>query len=186
MQAIRRIGPLSLLALATLALAMLGLATLAPAAPSAPAEFTHRHADDWINSAPLTLAALRGKVVMVEFWAFECDNCLKSRGWIESLERSRGHDGLVIIGVHTPELPAERNPRAVHDAVERLGIRYPVMIDGDASYWRALHAQYWPTFYLIGRDGLLYGAVPGEMHVGDARAQQVEAAIDQLLKAPAT
>jgi thiol-disulfide isomerase/thioredoxin len=176
MKGIRRIVPLPWLAFAALALA----------APGVPPEFTHRHADEWINSQPLTLGALKGKVVLVEFWAFACDNCLNSRAWVESLERSKAPQGLVIVGVHTPEIAEERNPEAVRRAVERLGIHYPVMIDGDSSYWHALHNQYWPTFYLIGRDGRLYGSVPGEMHVGDERAQKVEAAIDQLLKAPAT
>jgi thiol-disulfide isomerase/thioredoxin len=167
-------------------LPLLALAALAVAAPSTPPEFTHRQADDWINSDPVTLASLRGKVVLVEFWAFECVNCLNSRAWVESIERSKAGGGLIVIGVHTPELSAERSPSAVRHAVERLGIHYPVMIDGDSSYWNALHNQYWPTFYLIGRDGLLYGSVPGELHVGDQRAKKVEAALDLLLKAPAT
>jgi thiol-disulfide isomerase/thioredoxin len=173
------IGPIA-------ALPLLALAALAIAAPSAPPEFTHRQASDWINSEPLTLASLKGKVVLMEFWAFECVNCLNSRAWVEAIAGSKAAQGLVVIGVHTPELAAERNPNAVRQAVERLGIHYPVMIDEDSSYWRALHNQYWPAFYLIGRDGRLYGPVLGEMHVGDARAQQVERAIDLLLQAPAT
>jgi hypothetical protein len=87
--------------------------------------------------------------------------------------------------VHTPELAAERSPDAVRKAVERLGIHHPVMIDGDSSYWKALHVQYWPTFCLIGRDGVLYACVPGEMHAGDERADKVAGALDILLKAPA-
>jgi thiol-disulfide isomerase/thioredoxin len=161
-------------------------ATVVSAAPSAPPEFTHSRPDDWINSAPLTLAALRGKVVLVEFWAFECVNCLNSRAWVQSLERSRAAGGLVVVGVHTPELSEERFPDAVRKAVVRLGIHDPVMIDEDSSYWTALHAQYWPTFCLIGRDGLLYACVPGEMHTGDPRAVKVEQALDLLLKAPAS
>jgi thiol-disulfide isomerase/thioredoxin len=161
-------------------------AVVAASAPSTPPEFSHHNARDWINSDPLTLASLKGKVVMVEFFAFECVNCVKSRPWVESLEHNDKDAGLVIIGVHTPELPEERNPDAVRNAVERLGIRYPVMIDGDASYWSALHIKYWPTYCLIGRDGLLYASVPGEMDLGDERANKVAAAIDLLLKAPAT
>jgi len=173
------IGPIA-------ALPLVALAALAVAAPNVLPEFTHHQSTDWINSEPLTLAALKGKVVLVEFWAFECVNCLNSRAWVESIANSKGAQGLVVIGVHTPELPAERNPNAVRHAVDRLGIHYPVMIDEDSSYWRALNNRYWPAFYLIGRDGRLYGPVLGEMHVGDARAQKVEQAIDQLLAAPAT
>jgi thiol-disulfide isomerase/thioredoxin len=160
------------------------VATSVAGAPSTPPEFTHAGADDWINSSPLTLAALKGKVVMVEFWAFQCDNCVRSRAWVESLERAKGPGGLVVVAVHTPELEEERSPSAVHKAVVRLGIHDPVMIDGDSSYWKALRVQYWPTFCLIGRDGLLYACVPGEMHSGDERATRVEQAIDLLLKAP--
>jgi hypothetical protein len=161
-------------------------ATVVSASPSVPPEFTHSRPDDWINSAPLTLAALSGKVVLVEFWAFECVNCLNSRAWVQSLEHTRGPGGLVIVGVHTPELTGERIPDAVSKAVVRLDIHDPVMIDGDSSYWSALHVQYWPTFCLIGRDGLLYAWVPGEMHTGDQRAAKVEQALDLLLKAPAS
>ena len=170
---------------------VIGLLTLAAAyvvsaAPSVPPEFTHSRPDDWINSPPLTLATLRGKVVLVEFWAFECVNCLNSRAWVQSLERSRGPGGLVVVGVHTPELKEEKFPEAVRKAVVRLGIHDPVMIDEDSSYWSALHVQYWPTFCLIGRDGLLYACVPGEMHSGDQRATKVEEALDLLLRAPAS
>jgi thiol-disulfide isomerase/thioredoxin len=166
-------------------LLLLACLPVAANAPSAPPEFTHKHADDWINSAPLTLAALKGKVVVVEFWAFECVNCLNSLAWVDSLEQTKGPEGLVVVGVHTPELPGERSPEAVRKAVTRLKIQHPVMIDADSSYWGALHVQYWPTFCLIGRDGLLYACVPGEMHKGDERAGKVESALDMLLKAPA-
>jgi thiol-disulfide isomerase/thioredoxin len=160
----------------------LGAAATATAAPSAPPEFTHSRPDDWINSPPLTLASLKGKVVLVEFWAFDCVNCLNSRAWVDSLEASLASRGLVVVDVHTPELAEERSPAAVRKAVERLKIHDPVMLDQDSSYWSALHVQYWPTFCLIGRDGLLYACVPGEMHRGDERADKVEQALDMLLK----
>jgi len=160
-------------------------ASVTASAASAPPEFTHSGPGDWINSPPLTLAGLKGKVVVVEFWAFECDNCVKSRAWIEALEHAKGSDGLVVVGVHTPELPEERSADAVRKAVARLGIHHPVMLDQDSSYWNLLHVQYWPTFCLIGRDGLLYACVPGEMDVGDQRASKVAGAVDTLLKAPA-
>jgi thiol-disulfide isomerase/thioredoxin len=164
----------------------LAAASVATAAPTVPPEFTHTRPDDWINSPPLTLASLKGKVVVVEFFAFECVNCLNSRAWVESLESSRGSQGLVVVDVHTPELAAERSPAAVRKAVERLGIHDPVMLDQDSSYWGKLHVQNWPTFCLIGREGLLYACVPGEMHSGDGRANAVEQALDILLKAPAS
>jgi thiol-disulfide isomerase/thioredoxin len=172
---------LTLLALSACAL----LASARSTDPTPAPEFTHTRAADWLNSEPLTLAGLRGKVVMVEFWAFDCVNCLNSRAWIESVVRDKSPAGLVVVSVHTPELDVERSPENVRKAVQRLGIHNPVMIDGDSSYWRALHTQAWPTFYFIGRDGLLYGGVPGEMHVGDERAKMVAEVIDRLLAARA-
>jgi thiol-disulfide isomerase/thioredoxin len=157
----------------------------AGAATSTPHEFTHSRASDWINSPPLTLAGLKGKVVLVEFWAFECVNCLNSAAWVETMVHSKSDAGLVVIGVHTPELATEKSADNVRNAVKRLGIGYPVMLDTDYSYWNAVGNHYWPTFYIIGRDGLLYGAVPGEMHVGDERSGKVEEVINRLLAAPA-
>lgn len=170
-------------------LALSGCALLASARSTDPTpapEFTHTRASDWLNSEPLTLTGLRGKVVMVEFWAFDCANCLNSRAWIESMVHDKSAAGLVVVSVHTPELDEEKDPYKVRQAVERLGIRNPVMIDRDYSYWHALKNQYWPTFYFIGRDGRLYGSVPGEMHVGDERAKRVEGIVDQLLAARAS
>jgi hypothetical protein len=89
----------------------------------------------------------------------------------------------VVVAVHTPELRDERSPDNLRAAVARLGIRYPVMIDGDYSYWNALGNQFWPAFYLIGRDGLVHGRAIGELHAGDGTARPVEALIERLLAA---
>jgi thiol-disulfide isomerase/thioredoxin len=151
--------------------------------PTPAPEFTHHRDSDWVNSTPLTLTALRGKVVLVEFWAFECVNCLNSSAWVEQVERDKGAAGLVVVGVHTPELPQEKSESKVREAVQRLGIHHPVMLDTDYSYWHKLNNQYWPGFYLIGRDGKLYGHAYGEMHVGQDSAKRVEQALDLLLAA---
>jgi hypothetical protein len=102
---------------------------------------------------------------------------------VESIARTKAAAGLVVVAVHTPELRDERSPANVRAAVATLGIHYPVMIDGDYSYWNALGNQYWPAFYLIGRDGLVHGHAVGELHVGDGTAKPVEALIEQLLAA---
>lgn len=146
-----------------------------------PPEFTHVAPGEWLNSAPLTLAQLKGKVVLVEFWAFACVNCRESKAWVESVAERHAGAGLVVVAVHTPELAQERSPANVRDAVARLGIRYPVMIDSDWSYWNALHNGYWPAFYVIGRDGLIHGRAVGEMHSGQYGAREVEGLIGQLL-----
>jgi thiol-disulfide isomerase/thioredoxin len=152
------------------------------AARTVPA-FTHTRADEWINSAPLTFERLRGKVVLVEFWTFDCINCLRSADWVKKVAKEKSSAGLVVIGVHTPELPQERNVANVRSAVARLGISYPVMIDGDYSYWNAMGNHYWPAFYLIDAEGHVRGSAVGEMHIGESGALEVERAIDMLLAA---
>lgn len=147
-------------------------------------QFTHTGPAEWINSPPLTVEQLRGKVVLIEFWAFDCINCLHTAEWLKSVANEQAAAGLVVIGVHTPELPQEKITANVRDAVTRLGIKYPVMIDGDYSYWNALSNRYWPAFYLIDRDGRVRGQTIGEMHVGDSNAKRLESAIKLLLAAP--
>lgn len=159
-----------------------GWLLLSVAASAGPApEFTHGSAAEWLNSVPLSLGQLRGKVVLVEFWAFDCINCLRSIPWVEGLESRLSGRGLVVVGVHTPELAEERPAANVGAAVRRLGIRHPVMLDANSSYWRALGNQYWPAFYLIGRDGSLVAQEIGEMHAGDPAARRLEAAIKAQL-----
>lgn len=170
-----------------LAIAGLLLSTLAGAEGRSPAlgqpapEFTH-HADlDWLNSKPLTMASLRGSVVLVDFWAFECWNCYRSIPWLNGIERQHAKQGLTVISVHTPELPDEHKRNLLIDKVHEYQLRNPVMIDNDYSYWKAFHNQYWPAFYLIDRKGVVRGAFVGETHKGDGNARQIEAAIDALL-----
>jgi thiol-disulfide isomerase/thioredoxin len=168
----------------TLALAFAAVLGSAQAAhPALAPQFTHIHAEDWINSSPLTLAQLRGRVVLIEFWAFDCINCLHSAAWVGAVAKQNAAAGLTVIGVHTPELFEERLAANVRDAVRRLGITYPVMIDGDYSYWNAFNNQYWPAFYLIGRDGRVRAQAIGEMHAGESTAAQLESAIKQSLAA---
>ena len=153
------------------------------AAPTSMApEFTHREPATWLNSAPLSLRELRGKVVLIEFWTFDCINCLRSTAWVKQIAAHEANAGLVVVGVHTPELPQEKVPANVAAAVKRLGIAYPVMIDGDYSYWNALRNQYWPAFFLVDRGGRLHAGAIGEMHVGETRAKAFEARIQALLE----
>ena len=89
--------------------------------------------------------------------------------------------GLVVISVHTPELPQERDPANVRDAVVRLGVAYPVMLDADYSYWNALDNRYWPAFYLVGSTGRVEATAIGELHLDDARGEGFEEQIRSLL-----
>jgi cytochrome c biogenesis protein CcdA/thiol-disulfide isomerase/thioredoxin len=118
--------------------------------------------DRWLNSRPLTMAELRGKVVLIDFWTYSCINCLRTLPHVEAWDRLYRKDGLVIVGVHTPEFAFEHVPSNVQAAVERLGVRYPVALDNDYGTWNAYGNQYWPAKYLIDRNGHVRYAHFGE------------------------
>jgi cytochrome c biogenesis protein CcdA/thiol-disulfide isomerase/thioredoxin len=130
-----------------------GAALAAGMGPKAP-EFTG--IQEWINTPggrPLTLKSLRGKVVLVDFWTYSCVNCLRTLPHVEAWDRAYRKDGLVIVGVHTPEFAFEHVPSNVRAAVRKLGVRYPVAIDNRYGTWNAYGNQYWPAKYLIDRTG---------------------------------
>jgi thiol-disulfide isomerase/thioredoxin len=157
----------------------------AQAAPKAP-EFTHSSQAEWLNSKPLRLSQLRGKVVLVEFWAFECVNCRRTQPWLHAIQQRYADKDFVIVSVHTPELPEERSLANVRKAVAEQRITNPVMMDGDYSYWNAMNNQYWPAFYVIDKRGRIAARAIGEMHVGQARAAELERAIEAALAADAS
>ncbi len=154
-----------------------------PAAPSPAPEFTHTSADQWINSRPQTLAELRGRVVLVEFWTFGCSNCLHTLPWLKAVHERYGEQGLVIVSVHTPEFAHEHDVAKVRAAVKKHGIGYAVMLDNDFSYWNALANRYWPAIYLIDRTGDVTATAIGELHHGEPRGDDFEGKIQRLLAA---
>lgn len=178
----RRLGA-SLLAGLGLMLAACGSGP-ALAQPGPAPEFPVRSAAEWINTPPITLASLRGQVVLIDFWTFECWNCYRSFPWLNDLEAKYRERGLAVVGVHTPEFEREKVPGAIRDKVREFQIRYPVMVDSDKRYWNALQNRYWPAFYLIDREGRLRELYVGETHAGDRQARAIESAIDALLAAP--
>ena len=107
----------------------------------------------WMNSPPLTPASLRGKVVLVDFWTYSCINCLRTLPYIKAWNEQYKNSGLVIIGVHTPEFPFEKDEANVRKAVKDLGITYPVAMDNDYRIWRAFNNEYWPADYFIDATG---------------------------------
>ncbi len=157
------------------------VSTAALAASSAAPEFTHPQASDWINSEPLTLEHFAGRVLVLDVWTFDCWNCYRSIPWLKDLEKRLGPKGLALLGVHSPEFDHERERRRVEAKVKEFGIRHPVMLDNDFSYWRALGNRYWPAFYVIDKQGRLRGTFVGETHVGDRRAREIETLLLQLL-----
>jgi thiol-disulfide isomerase/thioredoxin len=168
------------------ALAILAAAVAASAdTPRELPRFPHGAASDWINSAPLDSAELRGHPVLLEVWTFECGNCLATLPWIRRMASTYQHRGLVIVAVHTPELPEERERGRVAAAVRRLDIRYPVMLDGDYRYWRSLGNRYWPAFYLYDAGGRLLATRTGELHTGEPAADTFERLVADQLPAAA-
>jgi cytochrome c biogenesis protein CcdA/thiol-disulfide isomerase/thioredoxin len=133
----------------------------------------------WLNSEPLSLAELRGKVVLVDFWTYSCINCLRTLPYLRGWDQAYRDDGLVIVGVHTPEFAFERDQGNVEAAIERLGVRYPVALDNDYGTWNAWANRYWPASYLIDRRGHVRFA-----HFGEGAYEEKEQVIRTLLAEP--
>ena len=142
------------------------------ASPTAP-EFS---TGTWINSEPLTLKALRGKVVLIEFWTFGCYNCRNTLPFIKSWHEQYANKGLTIIGVHSPELDGEEKIENVQREVASLGIKYPVVTDNDYATWKAYHVNAWPTIFLLDRGGRIRWS-----HVGEGVYKETEQLIQKLL-----
>jgi cytochrome c biogenesis protein CcdA/thiol-disulfide isomerase/thioredoxin len=132
--------------------------------------------DRWLNSRPLTMGQLRGTVVLIDFWTYSCINCLRTLPHVEAWDRLYRKDGLVIVGVHTPEFSFEHVPSNVKAAVKRLGVHYPVALDNDYGTWNAYGNQYWPAKYLIDRNGHVRYA-----HFGEGNYDITEENIRDLL-----
>src|SRR5919198_5381764 len=112
-------------------------------------------ATGWLNSPPLMAADLRGKVVLVQFWTFTCINWLRTLPYVRAwAEKYRG-DGLVVVGVHTPEFDFERDVDSIREAIRRRAIDYPVAVDSDYAVWRLFANQYWPALYFADAAGAI-------------------------------
>lgn len=138
---------------------------------------------EWLNSPALNTEALKGKVVLVDFWTYDCINCQHTLPYVKDWAKKYQQDGLVVIGVHTPEYGYERIIDNVRDQVEKLGITYPVAIDNNYAIWRNFDNQYWPAHYLIDAKGQVRYT-----HFGEGSYDTQEQMIRQLLqeaKAPA-
>src|ERR1041385_1779618 len=143
--------------------------TKAPAAPEI-------SSGQWINSEPLTLKSLHGRVVLIEFWTFACYNCRNTLPTVKKWDAQYRDTGLTIIGVHTPELDYENNVDNLRREVASLGIKYPVVTDNDYSTWKAYGVEAWPTVFLLDKQGRVRWT-----HVGEGAYDETEAAIKKLL-----
>ncbi|TWB06806.1 thioredoxin family protein [Bradyrhizobium stylosanthis] len=132
----------------------------------------------WFNSKPLSLADLRGKVVLVDFWTYGCVNCVNTLPHVTDLYAKYKDKGLVVVGVHTPEFPFERSASNVQAALKRHGITYPVAQDNDSKTWNAYSNQYWPAQYIIDQNGKIVF-----QHAGEGRYDEIDRTVGKLLNA---
>jgi cytochrome c biogenesis protein CcdA/thiol-disulfide isomerase/thioredoxin len=131
----------------------------------------------WLNSPPLTRQQLKGKVVLIDFWTYSCINCLRSIPYVEAWSEKYKNDGLVVIGVHTPEFAFEKDPQNVEKALADLKITYPVAIDSNYAIWKAFNNQYWPAHYFIDANGSIR-----YHHFGEGKYDESEQVIQELLR----
>jgi thiol-disulfide isomerase/thioredoxin len=133
-------------------------------------------ADEWLNSPPLTASALRGKVVLIDFWTYTCINWLRTLPYVRAWDEKYRKQGLVVIGIHAPEFAFEKDLNNVRRAVKDMRIDYPVAVDNDHVIWRAFNNQYWPALYFIDAQGRVR-----HHHFGEGAYEQSEMIIQRLL-----
>jgi methionine-S-sulfoxide reductase len=133
-------------------------------------------ATGWLNSKPLTRAALRGKVVVLDFWTYSCINCLRALPYINAWYDHYKASGLVIIGVHSPEFDFEKDSANVRKAIDQFHIAYPVALDSDFALWKAFNNKFWPAHYFVDANGKIRGH-----HFGEGKYARSERTIRQLL-----
>ena len=133
-------------------------------------------ATEWLNSEPLGPAELRGHVVLVNFWTWTCINWLRQEPYVRAWSQAYRDDGLIVVGVHTPEFAFEHDIDGVRRATSERAIDYPVAVDNDYEVWSAFANHYWPALYFVDADGVIR-----DHHFGEGRYEQSERVIQQLL-----
>ena len=133
-------------------------------------------ATEWLNSEPLGPAELRGHVVLVNFWTLTCINWLRQEPYVRAWSRAYQHDGLIVIGVHTPEFSFEHEIDGVRRAIENRKIHYPVAVDNEYEIWSAFDNHYWPALYFVDTEGVLR-----HRHFGEGHYDESERVIQDLL-----
>src|SRR5690349_20580914 len=133
-------------------------------------------ASEWLNSEPLGLARLRGHVVLVNFWTFTCIKWLRQEPYVRAWSQAYRDDGLVVIGVHTPEFSFEHELDRIQLQVAERSIDYPIAVDNDYAIWDAFANHYWPALYFVDRDGVIR-----DQQFGEGRYEQSERVLQRLL-----
>ena len=131
---------------------------------------------EWVNSAPLTLSNLRGRVVVVDFWTFGCYNCRNTLPSLKSWDAKYRDKGLTIIGVHTPEFDTEKNLENLRTEVASLDLHYPVVTDNESATWNAYGVEAWPTVFVLDKSGRIVFK-----HVGEGAYAEIEGIVQKLL-----
>ena len=134
--------------------------------------------EHWLNSGPLNIADLRGKVVLVDFWTSGCINCIRTLPYVTKLYDTYSGRGLIVVGIHSPEFPFERATSNVQTAIKRFGIKYPVGQDNEFATWNAYHNQSWPAQYIVDQSGKIVFE-----HAGEGQYEEIERKIQKLLNA---
>jgi thiol-disulfide isomerase/thioredoxin len=135
-----------------------------------------KKSDVWINSAPLTLASLKGKVVVIDFWAFDCPYCAEAMPHIQDLYAKYAKNGLVVIGVHTPRIDYEKDIPKIKEAVTKKGIKFPVVVDNKFDIWSDYLCSTWPSQFVVDREGIIQFS-----HSGTGRYDEMEKVVQKLL-----
>jgi thiol-disulfide isomerase/thioredoxin len=130
----------------------------------------------WINTPPLKLESLRGKVVLIEFWAFDCPECAKAMPHIMEMNEKYSKQGLVVIGVHTPRIDKEKDVEKIKEAVKTKGIKYPVVVDNNYGIWSDYACDAWPMVYIVDQEGVIQLS-----HTGIGRYEDMEKVVQKLL-----
>jgi thiol-disulfide isomerase/thioredoxin len=134
-------------------------------------------ATGWLNSPPLTAEALRGKVVLVDFWTYTCINWLRTLGYVRAWSKKYEDHGLVVVGVHTPEFPFERDVENVRWAAKDMAVEYPIALDPDYAVWQAFGNRYWPAVYIADAEGRIR-----HHQFGEGGYVECERVVQQLLR----
>jgi len=133
-------------------------------------------ATEWLNSEPLGSGELRGHVVLVNFWTWTCINWLRQEPYVRAWSQAYRDDGLVVIGVHTPEFTFEHDVEGVRRATKERAIEYPVVLDNDYAIWSAFDNHYWPALYFVDREGVIR-----DEQFGEGRYEESERVLQRLL-----
>jgi len=132
--------------------------------------------DSWINSSPLKLEQLRGKVVLIDFWAFDCPYCAEAMPHIQEMYTKYGKDGLVVVGVHVPRIDYEKEIAKIREAVSKKDIKFPVVVDNSYQIWSDYLCNTWPSHFVVDQNGVIQLS-----HSGTGRYEDTERVIQKLL-----